>query len=88
MSSQSIFESGTGSVYTIDITNVIGPEYIPMMNDIVRFVAIQTILQLLLFTTDACSFPFFSPDFLLLVLFIAIGVMFYHLVLLKIVTFK
>lgn len=76
------------AVFTIDISKTIGPEYIMMMEDIARFVAIQTIIQLLLYTMDSQLFPFFSTDFLLLLLFISIGVMFYHLVLKKIVAFK
>lgn len=81
---QSLFNQ---SIYTIDISGKWGKEYVPMMDDIARFVAIQFMIQLLLYTMDGRSFPFFSPDFFLLVLFIIIGVMFYHLVLTKLVKF-
>ena len=87
MSSLSVFDHSKDALYTVDITSRWGKEYIPMLNDIARFVAIQFIIQLLLYTMDAAMFPFFSTDFLLLLLFIAIGVMFYHLVLSKLVVF-
>ena len=80
---QSVFSS----VYTIDISKVWGKEYLAMMDDIARFVAIQIIIQVLLYTMDGNSFPFFSGDFFLLLLFIVIGVMFYHLVLRRLVSF-
>lgn len=84
MASQSVFEK---AVFTIDISSKWGKEYVPMMEDVARFVAVQFIIQLLLYTMDGNSFPFFSPDFFLLLLFIVIGVMFYHLVLAKVVAF-
>lgn len=82
----SVFESRE-AVYKIDISSLWGKEYVTMMDDIARFVAIQFMIQLLLFTMDGSSFPFFSADFLLLLMFIVIGVMFYHLVIIRIVTF-
>lgn len=83
---QSLFKNQ--SLYTIDVSSKLGADYIPMMDDIARFVAIQVIIQLLLFTMDSQAFAFFSSDFLLLIVFIVIGVMFYHLVLKKLITFK
>lgn len=88
MSSASLFEKAKDAVYTIDISSKWGKEYVAMMDDVARFVAIQFIIQLLLFTMDGSVFPFFSTDFLLLMLFIIIGVMFYHLVMKKLVAFK
>lgn len=88
MSSTSLFEKHTQAIYTIDITKSWGKDYVMMMDDIARFVAIQSTIQLLLFTMDGSVFPFFSADFLLLLLFIIIGVMFYHLVVKKLVVFK
>ena len=81
----SIFEQ---SIYTIDISGRWGKEYIPMMDDILRFVAIQFMIQILMYSMDASMFPFFSPDFFLLLIFIVIGVMFYHLVFKRIIAFK
>lgn len=88
MSSTSLFEKAKDAVYTVDISGKWGKEYVVMMDDVARFVAIQFIIQLLLFTMDGSIFPFFSTDFLLLLLFIIIGVMFYHLVMKKLVAFK
>jgi len=89
LETESIFEKGPthGAIFTVDISKRFGAEYIAMMDDISRFVAIQFIIQLLLYTMDSNMFPFFSADFMLLLLFIVIGVMFYHLVLKRFVRF-
>jgi hypothetical protein len=87
MSSQNHFFVNQESLYKVDISALWGKEYIPMMDDIVRFVAIQSIIQLMLYTMDGKLFPLFSTDFLLLVMFIVIGVMFYHLVVKRFVRF-
>ena len=76
------------TIWTIDITNKIGKEYVAMMNDIARFVTIQFTIQLLLFTMDGKSFSMFTLDFILLLMFITVGVMFYWLVIRKLVSFK
>ena len=87
MASTSVFDTSNQALYKVNITERWGKEYAVMMEDISRFVAIQFIIQLLLFTMDGSMFPFFSPDFFLLLLFIIIGVMFYHMVLKKLVVF-
>jgi len=76
------------SLFEIDITNNLGSEYIEMFNDITRFIMIQFGIQFMLFTTDPEKFPFFTSEFFILLMFIIIGVMFYWLVLRKIVQFK
>ena len=81
-------ESTFESLYVIDISKRIGPEYVNMMNDIARFVTIQVVIQVMLFTMDGKAFPFFSADFLLLTIFIIVGVMAYWLVLKKLIAFR
>lgn len=76
------------SLFEIDITNSLGGEYVEMFNDITRFIIIQFGIQFMLFTTDPEKFPFFTSEFIILLMFIIIGVMFYWLVLRKIVKFK
>ena len=75
------------SVWNIDITSKIGPEYSEMFNDMLRFATIQVVIQIMLVLMDSKRFSFFSVDFLLLLLFVMIGVMFYWLVIKKLVIF-
>jgi hypothetical protein len=76
------------SIFTINVSEKLGPEYLFMVNDIARFVTIQIVIQLLLCTMNGQMFPFFSTDFLLLLLFIILGVLFYWLVVQKVIKFE
>ena len=83
-----VMKDTTMSLFKIDITTAMGAEYIPMFNDIARFVMIQVGIQIMLSLTDGAKFPFFSSEFFLLVSFIVVGVMLYHLVFKNVVEFK
>lgn len=76
------------SVYVLDISKLLGKEYIGMFNDIARFIIIQIAIQTMLYTMNPDRFHFFTVDFFMLLLFIVIGVLLYWLVFKKIVSFK
>lgn len=76
------------ALYTVNISKLIGSEYIEMCNDIARFAIIQVAIQLMLYILNPNKFSFFSKEFFVLLLFIIIGVLLYWLVFKKIVTFK
>ena len=76
------------SVFQIDISRHFGSEYVPMFNDIARFVMIQMGIQVMLSLTDGDTYPFFSADFFLLLAFVVVGVMLYHLVFKNVIQFK
>lgn len=75
------------SIFKIHVSRYISDEYLPMINDIVRFISIQFAIQLMLFSMNASMFPIMSVDFFLLLLFVAVGVMFYWLVVKKLLQF-
>jgi hypothetical protein len=76
------------SIYTLNVSKKLGnPEYIGMLNDIARFTIIQIAIQFMLVITDPKRFSMFSADFMVLVLFVVVGVMFYWLVFKKIISF-
>lgn len=76
------------SLYTVNISDRFGgPEYAGMVNDILRFVTIQVAIQIMLVLMDSERFSFFSLDFLILLMFVVIGVMLYWLVIKKIIVF-
>lgn len=58
----------------------IGPEYVPMLEDIARMVCIQITIQLMFYLNGAGAQQFFTPDFVMLVMYIVLGVMLYWLV--------
>lgn len=81
-------ESQGSSLYEINVSKLVGSEYVGMFNDMARFITIQIAIQLMLYTMSPNKFGFFTADFMMLLLFIVIGVMLYWLVFKKIVSFK
>lgn len=75
------------SLYTFQID--IDEQYIPMLNDIVRISVIQIIAQILFsITRKESTFHLFSDVFLQTILFLLLGVLFYWLVITKVVTIR
>jgi hypothetical protein len=66
----------------------VNPEYVEMLNDVVRFSIIQVAIQVMLVLMDSTRFSLFSLDFLILLIFVNIGVLKYWLVFRKIVIFS
>lgn len=77
------------SLFTIDVSSTIGPDFAPMANDVARMVCIQVAIQLMLVLASggANGIAFFSSEFLLLVFYIVLGVMLYWLAVRKLVVF-
>jgi hypothetical protein len=82
---ESIFDT---SIFTVNISERFGKEYVPMFEEMARLVTIQLIIQIMLFTIDNKSFPMITAEFVMLVLFICTGVLFYWLVLKRLIRFK
>lgn len=72
---------------TWDLTSWLGPDYADAAQDVVRMAVIQLTIQFMLHLTDAQRFPFFTVDFVLMLMYLIIGVMVYWLVVRKIVGF-
>lgn len=76
------------SLWRLDIGSAVGADYVPMANDVLRMVCIQVAIQVMLVLADPSGrTSFFSADFLMLVVYITLGVMFYWLALRKLVVF-
>lgn len=73
------------SLYIVDVPN---KEYIGMIDDITRMITIQFMIQFLMFINNPSEVSFFSLDFILLVLYIVLGVCVYWLVIKKLIHFK
>ena len=74
------------AVFKVDVSGLVGADYLPMLDDVVRMVCIQATIQLMIFMAGG-SGPFFSADFVMLVLYVILGVMLYWLVIRKLVAF-
>jgi hypothetical protein len=74
------------SLFTVDITSKLGPEYVIMFDDICRMILIQITIQLM-FYMALPDRGFLSDEFILLVLYIILGVCLYWLVFKNIIKF-
>lgn len=73
------------SLYTLNVPN---KEYVDLINDIARMVTIQVTIQFLFFINNPSEINFFSVDFILLVLYMVLGICVYWLIIKKLVIFK
>lgn len=75
------------SVFAIRLSRLVGTDYLPMFEDIIRMVCIQLTIQLMIYLNGGTS-SFFSADFVTLVMYIVLGVMLYWLVYRKLCALK
>jgi hypothetical protein len=73
------------SYFNIDISNRFGPEYIPMIEDMARMVTIQLIIQILVVLSGGASS---LAEFVLLTMYVVLGVAMYWLVMRSVVSFS
>ena len=71
------------ALFDIDVSSIIGEEYIPLVQDVSRMITLQIIIQFMLFLRDSDHYPFFSESFFELLFYIILGLMFYWLVIRK-----
>ena len=74
------------AVWSLDLTALVGKEYVPFVQDVVRMVCVQLTIQLLYHLGSGT--PFFSSDFVMLLMYVVLGVMLYWLVLRKLVALR
>lgn len=73
------------SLYSVNVPN---KDYIDIINDIARMVTIQITIQFLFFINSPGEVAFFSVDFILMVLYMVLGICVYWLIIKKVVVFK
>ena len=73
------------SLYVFQIPN---KDYIDVIDDVFRMVTIQLSIQFLYFLNSSDTVSLFSADFVLLVIYMILGILFYRLVLRKMIAFK
>ncbi len=81
-------DAGPPALWQLDVGRAIGADYVPMANDVLRMVCIQVAIQVMLVLADPTGHTsLFSTDFVLLVVYITLGVMLYWLALRKLMVF-
>lgn len=75
-------------VYEFSITSLLGPEYIPFVEDAFRILIIQVIYQVMLVMRNPVEYSVMDMDFLEACLYLVIGVCVYWLVFKRLVVFK
>ena len=72
----------------LEVSSILGNEYIPLINDLTRMITLQVIIQLMLSMRDSKEYPFFSQHFFELLFYIVLGLMTYWLVVRKLFKLK
>ena len=73
-------------MFAVNVSGKVGREYIPMVEDISRTVVIQLVVQAMLAAVDGDS-SFFSGTFWLILTYIVLATMAYHLLVKRLVAF-
>ena len=73
------------SLYTLNIPK---KEYIEFVNDVLRMFTIQVTIQFLFYINSPNEIQFFSPDFVLMLVYMILGICVYWLIIKKLVIFK
>ena len=80
--------NGTGadsSFFYVDVSEKFGADAANALNDVTRMLCIQFTVQMLLYFNDARCTAFFSADFVLLSMYVVMGVLVYWLILRRLV---
>jgi hypothetical protein len=80
-------DTKSDALIDIDVTNTIGEDFSFLADDVTRMLILQIIIQFMLSMRDNKEYPFFSQSFFELLFYIILGLMFYWLVVRKLVRF-
>ena len=70
-------------MYVLNISNLMGSEYVLYIEDIMRMVTIQVIIQFMMYLQSPSSNKFFDANFIQIVLYVILGVTAYWLLVRK-----
>jgi hypothetical protein len=79
--------SANSSLFQVNISDTIGSEYIAMFNTLTQYIVIQLMIQIMLHITFPNCYSVFDADYVTLILFMIVGILFYFLVIKKIICF-
>lgn len=73
------------SLMEFNLTKYVDQEYLPFVDDVVRMVLLQFIIQFMYFSKDPSSNAFFTLEFFELTMYIVIAVSVYWLIFKKVI---
>lgn len=76
-----------GARYAVDVSTAVGPGYSGYLDDVARMLCIQFTIQLML-SLMGNGVSLFSVDFVLLMVYVVLGVSLYWLVFKRLVVFR
>lgn len=82
--SQAVLNIVRTPMYKLRVGDRIGKEYVPVVEDVVRTLVIQVVVQALLAVIDPDA-GFFSPVFWLILGYVVLGTLCYHLLFKKLI---
>jgi hypothetical protein len=80
--------SNFNALYEIQITKYIDKEYVPFIEDLIKILLLQFVLQFMYFLKNPTDHPFFSFDFIEMMIYIFLGTSVYWLIIKKLVSFR
>jgi hypothetical protein len=80
-----MLSSNFTALLDINITKFVDKEYIPYVEDLIRIIILQVVIQFMYFVKDPSNNDFFSINLLELIIYISIGVSVYWLIFKKLV---
>ena len=69
----------------LDVSSIVGDEYVPLVDDTMRMLTLQIIIQFMLMLRSPREYSMFSENFFELLFYIVLGLMTYWLVIRKLV---
>jgi hypothetical protein len=78
-----VSSGGADNLYSLYVSKYIGAEYIPYVEDVMRMVTIQIVIQLMMFLQSPSTNKFFDVHFIEIVFYVVLGVTAYWLLVRK-----
>lgn len=76
-------------LFEVNVTEEWGPGYAVFIEDVLRMICIQLTIQIMLFySSDSPNPSFLTPQFVIMIAYVVLGVALYWLVLKRVVVFK
>lgn len=69
------------ALFSLPVSRLLGPEYVPMVSDMARMVCLQGFVQMMTYLSGDGAGAMSGVDWVVLVLYIWLGVLFYWCVL-------
>lgn len=73
-------EAASSTSITVPLTQYVNAEYLPFVEDLIRMIVLQSVIQIMYFFKDPLRCTLFSFEFVELLLYAIVGVSVYWLV--------